>query len=186
MPAETSTRKGLLIGLCGLRQSGKSTAAEDLRNEGFFERAFAAKLKNAVCVVFGLTQNQVYDSILKEVLDPRWNKTPRQILELFGTEVARSIDENVWVTALEQEILFCPDTNYVVSDCRFPNEVDMIHRNGGVVWRIHRSSCVSNGHASDQPGWLQADLDITNDGSLLGLRSQVLLNLNRLIAERKS
>jgi hypothetical protein len=64
--------------------------------------------------------------------------TPRYVLQVWGTEVARrGFHDNIWIASLENKLRKTQD-DIVVSDCRFPNEIDAIKRAGGVVIRVQR------------------------------------------------
>tara|TARA_R110000868_G_scaffold359380_1_gene621239 strand:- start:7404 stop:8174 length:771 start_codon:yes stop_codon:yes gene_type:complete len=82
--------------------------------------------------------------------------TPRKLLQLLGTECGRQIiHPNIWVNALfanykgverlmdrgENRSYYEEDyPNWIITDVRFPNEVEAIENNGGIVIRIDRKS----------------------------------------------
>jgi hypothetical protein len=79
-----------------------------------------------------------YDRELKEKPDFRlFNKSPRQVMQSFGTDWGRQmINPNIWVYPVEKLV---KEIDYVVvSDVRFINEVEMIKKNNGVLWKIER------------------------------------------------
>ena len=60
-----------------------------------------------------------------EYWSERFNRlfTPRDALQLIGTEVGREIFHNdFWLFKLEQKLKM--DINYVITDVRFPNEIE--------------------------------------------------------------
>jgi hypothetical protein len=61
--------------------------------------------------------------------------TPRWVLQYWGTEVARrNFHDDIWIASLEARLNNSKD-NIVISDCRFPNEIKAIKKQGGkVVW----------------------------------------------------
>ncbi len=65
---------------------GKTTASNYLINTYQYKReSFAGALKQCVKVMFDFSDNQVYgDATVKETIDPRWNISPRQALQLVG------------------------------------------------------------------------------------------------------
>jgi hypothetical protein len=143
--------KYVLIGLLGKKQSGKDTAGDYLQHKyGFTKYSFADPLKQACHILFDLNHDQLYGSITnKETIDPRWNKTPRQILQYVGTDLMRNqIRKDFWTHLLK--LKYKSNQNTVVTDCRFQNEVDCIHELGGVVIKIIRpDSKHSDSHASE-------------------------------------
>ena len=82
----------VLIGLMGVKASGKSTGASFLINKhSFVEKSFAECLKKACQQLFLLTDEQVFGTQeQKETPDPRWfNCTPRKMLQYVGTDLLR-------------------------------------------------------------------------------------------------
>jgi len=141
----------MIIGICGLIGSGKDTIADYLQNIHQFRReSFAHALKDAVAQVFGwdrdLLEGRTKESrAWREQVDPWWAQrlkmphlTPRHVLQVWGTEVARrSFHDDIWIAALENKLRKTTD-DVVISDCRFPNEIKSIRRAGGIVIRVVR------------------------------------------------
>jgi hypothetical protein len=81
----------------------------------------------------------------RETVDPWWSTrldmphlTPRYVLQVWGTEVARrSFHDDIWIAALENKLRKTHD-DVVISDCRFPNEIKAIKAAGGIVIRVTR------------------------------------------------
>jgi hypothetical protein len=64
--------------------------------------------------------------------------TPRYVLQVWGTEVARrGFHDDIWIASLENKLRKTTD-DVVISDCRFPNEIAAIRRAGGTVIRVTR------------------------------------------------
>ena len=127
----------MIIGVVGFIGSGKGTVGDILeRDHGYKKFAFADALKDAVATIFvwprGLLEGDTNASrAFRERVDPWWSNkfgyevTPRLILQLMGTEACRhGIADNIWIAALEKRIHGYEDV--VISDCRFPNEIDFI------------------------------------------------------------
>ncbi len=136
-----------LIGLAGLAGSGKSTAAKCLVEQYRFERYRMAGPLKAMARSFGLTAQQI-DGDQKEV-PIEWldGVTPRHIMQTLGTEWGRNlIHRDLWTRIAERNIKvhleapksdgIFPGSDVVIDDIRFENEVEMIHRLGGKVYRI--------------------------------------------------
>ena len=141
----------MIIGICGLIGSGKGTVADILVEHHNFEKlSFADKLKDGVSAVFGWDRQMLEgdndDSRQwREEKDRFWSKetgktiTPRLILQLFGTDCMRNgYFDGIWVSLVKQKIIDNPDTNWVIPDVRFPNEVKMIQNAQGEVWQVRR------------------------------------------------
>ena len=111
--------------------------------------SFAGTLKDAVSAVFGwdreLLEGRTQESrAWREQRDEWWSQrleqeiTPRYVLQQSGTEVCRQgYHDEIWVASLENR-LRNSHNNVVITDCRFPNEIQAIHRAGGQVIRVCR------------------------------------------------
>ena len=194
----------MIIGVCGLIGSGKDTIADYLVNiHGYRRDSFAATLKDAVSAVFGWDRDMLegrsrHSREWREQPDAWWSErlgrtiTPRLMLQLWGTEVCRQgFHDDVWIASLENKLRSAQD-DVVISDCRFPNEIDAIRRSGGHVIRVMRGqdplwfsearqhlkhhTPLPSGlpHASEW-AWAGTDFDcyIDNNGTLDDLYSQV-------------
>lgn len=154
-----------LIALTGLPRSGKDTFANVLCNDfGYTRRAFATPLKQAAAIllnreVWEMEGMQGFD---REALLPEWGFTTRRFLQWFGTEGMRSFDPDFWIKRMRQSLVGLE--RVVITDCRFPNEIEMVHELGGKVWRIERDGCVDSGHVSDKP--MAYDIKIYNNGTV--------------------
>ena len=141
----------MIIGICGLIGSGKGTVADILvENHNFQKLSFADKLKDGVASVFSWDRDMLEGDtdrsrIWREKQDEFWTNetgmsvTPRLVLQLFGTDCMRNgFFDGIWVSLVKQQILENPDTNWVIPDVRFPNEVKMIQSVQGQVWQVRR------------------------------------------------
>ena len=63
----------------------------------------------------------------------------REVLQYLGTEIFRKIYNNVWVDATLKNIKRDNSELAVITDCRFPNEVEGVQDSGGVAIRLTRS-----------------------------------------------
>lgn len=162
----------MIIGVCGLIGAGKDTIADYLVNIHEFRRdSFASTLKDAVASVFG------WDRIMlegrtkssrewREQPDAWWSQrlgqeiTPRWVLQYWGTEVCRkAFHDDIWIASLENKLRTTSD-DVVISDCRFPNEISAIRKQGGHVIRVIRGT---------DPDWFeQAAQHLRGNGPLPG------------------
>lgn len=65
-------------------------------------------------------------------------RSPREILQLWGTEFRRADNDNYWLDIVENILTSNPDNNFVITDVRFPNEATWVAHNNGVLGRILR------------------------------------------------
>lgn len=77
---------------------GKDVVANILREQhGFRSYSFALPLKQVSQILFGLTDEQVWNDKYKEVAIDGWGLTPRRIFQLLGTEGGRLVfREDLW------------------------------------------------------------------------------------------
>lgn len=141
-----------LVGFVGFAGSGKGAVSEIMINNfGYRKYAFADPLKDAVAAIFGwdraLLEGDTKESrFWREQNDPFWQKrlgmkkfTPRDAMQMVGTDALRHIiNPELWVFALFKRWNDdgCPDA--VITDCRFPNEINFIRENSGKVVRVQR------------------------------------------------
>ena len=153
----------MIIGICGFIGSGKDTVADYLVNFHEFRReSFANTLKDAVAAVFGWDRTMLEGRTKearewREQVDPWWAErlamptlTPRWVLQYWGTEVCRrSFHDDIWIASLENKLRMSKD-NVVISDCRFPNEIQSIRDAGGKIVWVQRGNL---------PDWYQTAVD---------------------------
>lgn len=116
-----------VIGLLGGAASGKSTIGDYLVHKyGARKYSFAFPLKEIVRRAFDLTDNQVFGSQpFKETVDPRYNVSPRWLLQRLGTEGIRSVlGEDFWWQNCLDRLAEDDPTIAVIEDFRFQNEVN--------------------------------------------------------------
>lgn len=144
----------MLIGLCGLKGSGKDTLANHLVGcHGFVKISFSESLKDIVSQMFGWDREMLDgstepDRVWRETVDPFWSKelgildfSPRYALTFIGTDLFRDVfDKNIWVKVCKKKIVRNLDQGkrIVISDCRFLNEVDLIKNLGGHIGHVYR------------------------------------------------
>lgn len=141
----------ILIGLSGMKQSGKSTVANYLKTrKGFTELSFAHPLKEIIGKqLFGLNDSQLYGSDEdKERTIPEWHRSPREILQTVGTDLFRNnFDTNFWIKLCLKRIREIRRNNakarIVVSDCRFYNEQTELKELGAYSFNIIKEGQVS-------------------------------------------
>ena len=171
----------MIIGICGFIGSGKDTVADYLVNFHEFRReSFASTLKDAVAAVFGWDRTMLEGRTKearewREQVDPWWaakldmpTLTPRWVLQYWGTEVCRkAFHDDIWIASLENKLRNSRD-NIVISDCRFPNEIESLKRAGGnIVW-VQRGTL---------PDWY-ADAVSANQGNNVGLNAMKMRKIH--------
>ena len=85
-------KKPLIVAFLAKAGSGKTTAAEHLieKYQDVERISFAGPLKIMAQALFKFSEAQLYGD-QKEVIDPRYDATPRQLLQLLGAKARECI-----------------------------------------------------------------------------------------------
>lgn len=123
-----------IIAIVGRRRVGKDTLADFfVREHGYVKIKFATPLKDCVKHLFCFSDSQMEDDS-KDLPDPYWNVTPRQVLQFVGTDFLQNhlssilpgVGRRFLSISLLRRIREHPDLRYVVSDMRFLHEYNEI------------------------------------------------------------
>lgn len=194
-------RTGKIVGLAGLARTGKDTVGKILVEDfGFTRLAFADKVREGLykfnpIVDFDITTRDGYVSdcrkiCIQEIVDKYgWevakNNYPeiRRLLQNYGTEAGRNIfGESCWIDLVIKEINENPETNFVITDIRFPNELGALKKLSSYLIQLYRLDAAKVGeHSSEvQLTGLLFDNIINNNSDISGLTSVVY----KLLSER--
>ncbi len=148
----------IIIAISGKKYTGKDSIAARLVDKwGFWKLSLADPLKEAAKYIFLLSDQQLNGN-QKEVVDPRWGLTPREILQRLAHEGIESQFPNVWSTSMQLRIQALPESinKIVIPDIRHMNQY-LVARNDWKVnlWRVNRK--VPSNKFSNHPG--ETDLD---------------------------
>ena len=128
----------VIIGLIGDARVGKDTLATHLiRDHGFKRLAFADPIKQVAKALFQMTDEQC-NCGAKDLVDSRWNITPRQFFQQFGTDIMqRDIYKylpmlsvpplHFWSQRLVKELeadVVAGISKFVITDIRFLHEYE--------------------------------------------------------------
>jgi hypothetical protein len=157
----------MIIGISGKIGSGKDTVGEIIQklcltNEApnFEIKKFAGKLKAVGSLLTGIPIEMFEDQEFKKTdLPSEWvyiengyaarNMTVRDFLQKLGTEAMRdNLHTNVWINALfsdykaieripEKRMSIMP--NWIITDMRFPNEMEAVVNRNGITIRVNRT-----------------------------------------------
>ena len=144
-----------VIGLTGPKGVGKSTLAEKVGGQ---IHSLATPIKEMLSLI--IPSEYLHEKKEDQIPGMANGFTARRAMQTLGTEWGRAQDPDIWVRLVEDkitdQIAWATATGYdffrcIVDDIRFPNEVDMIHRLEGEVWRVTREGhIVSDSHVSEQ------------------------------------
>jgi hypothetical protein len=172
-------------------------------------KKFAGKLKQIGSILSGVPVEMFEDQEFKKLdMSPEWWKkdinwgieklhgehvmkdipmTYREFLQKLGTEAMRDgLHTNVWVNALFADYRLWSDgskdwyPNWIITDMRFPNEMDAVKAKDGITIRVHRDIHKGNAHIAPIPHASETALDdakfdyeIINDGTIEDLIEKV-------------
>jgi len=184
----------MIIGLIGKKQSGKTEIAKylmEISDLKFVKLSFANKVKEVCKLIYDLSDIQLFGD-QKEIIDKRYNLTPRFIMQQMGTEVARNIHSDTWIMALNSTYNMCIEfnkqrnlaiPNFIIDDCRFLNEADWIKSKHGIIVNVNRPNIeYKDLHLSEtEMESIEYDWNIINNRDILWLHTIT----ERLIIELK-
>ena len=175
-------------------------------NSTFEVKKFAGKLKQTASLLTGIPIEKFEDQEFKKTyLGEEWNSpynipfsgpdfvehdggmTVRTLLQKLGTEAMRdNLHENVWVNALfadykaieripEKRMSIMP--NWIITDMRFPNEMEAVKERNGITIRVVREHDIKVQHSGDPDDFHIEKFDNTNPKHV-ALKLGQLLNLH--------
>ncbi len=179
----------------GLKRSGKDTCADYLvENYGFQKYALASPMKEIAKIIFGWEDKDMQGD-KKEYVWDKYGFSPREFLQLFGTELMQhkmcelspkfkeAVGRNIWVSRFID--LYYKEThkekpqNLVISDLRFPHEQAYINKcitkSPAVYIRVERDTDVPpDTHSSEASvAVIDTNYTVTNNGSIDSLYMQL-------------
>ena len=190
-----------LIGVMGKARTGKDTVASYLTRNFEFDGmepwvkryALADRVKKVASEVFSVEYYDFFDANVKELPQGHLRNeslTPRKLAQLVGTECFRAVfGGQVWIASLHHEIV---NSGYVgeavvVPDIRFPEEVEWVAQQGGILVYLEREDAAEvSAHSSEnlmsysetvlhmtpvQTNW--TSVHIENDGTVEQLYNKI-------------
>lgn len=186
----------MIFAFMGEKGHGKSTCAKTLIPFGYPLVNFADPVKEVCKIVFGLSDEEMEDHVLKETPLDRWPyKSPRVLMQLVGTDFFRTWDDNTWVNAYKRNCatkmniarvyapalgIWMQPRGIVTSDIRFPNEATYVRGfdpNHGIVVKVidPRKPMGVDTHVAERGHeQITPNFTLINDGAIADLQAQVL------------
>ena len=185
-----------IICFAGRKQSGKSSCCEYLYEQLKDKCSvqiynFADPLKQVCIDVLGLAPRQCYgeDKYKNELVDCQWNEkqlTAREVMQILGTDILRTMQHNVWAGATIRKIQRDNPDVALIGDCRFPNEVEAVQKVGGIVIKLNRNIYHSD-HASetalDRQNYDELNFDAVIQNQFMDLEAKNEV-LSRILKEK--
>lgn len=154
--------------------------------------SFADLLKRDVCMqLLGLTEEQCFgtDDDKNSKTHLQWENMPghdpnlsgpmtaREVMQFVGTDIFRKMYHDVWAKSTVNRIVKEDAGIAIVSDCRFPNEVEAVQEVGGKVIRFLRNPFGDNDQhdsetALDPENFDQSKFDAIIDNRKLEIGEQ--------------
>ena len=166
----------MIIGITGYKGSGKDTLASFLKPRigPCVQINFADPIKDICEIAFCIDEHGMIDRNKKEaVKNGAYGLSPRQLMQIVGTEMFRSRWPSIWIDAWRSSVNMAQYDGYnvVCTDYRFPDEADALRLHDALLIRVDRDGCGPDGHASESHILdLPHDIVIDNNGSLDDLR----------------
>ena len=180
-----------IIGICGRKESGKSVIGSVCKEYGYEVIRFAEPLKLLISNLIKVDRKDLdalktveseyvfsdddFEFISNEtgipihfvssILKGNTYHTVRDLLQVIGTDLIRKYNVNWHVDKTREYVESNKNTNFLIDDVRFPNEVDMIRELGGTCWFIIRPKLnnISNHISETALKWQDFDNLIVND-----------------------
>lgn len=130
----------MIIGFSGRLGVGKDFIARNVVQR-FIERQFPNEHPINLAFADQLKINTIMKHSIpfEKVFVKKTNET-RRLLQMEGTEIGRNTyGKDIWIRYMDNWINIWKlrgFTSFLITDCRFKNEIDWIHSQGGVVIRI--------------------------------------------------
>ena len=178
---------------------------------GYNPMAFADALRGEVASAFGIDplllqeratkEHPISALALRRCMDPAFEafvivahqraglglvdttapRSPRQIMQWWGTEYRRAGAPNYWVRAAQKRVTdmhrWGHAHRFVMTDVRFQNEADLVREYGGQIWQIVRPDLapIEGDHPSEVTGdEFRPDTVINNNHDMRHLQQLVL------------
>ena len=199
------------VGADCLKRIRAGLSIDGYHNSSFENKKFAGKLKLIGSILSGVPVENFEDQEFKKLpMSLDWEMTYREFLQKLGTEAMRDgLHKNVWVNALFADYKWYTKEwdelgnetlgaypNWLVTDMRFPNELDAVILREGITIRVNRPvHALSEENNAVQLHPSETALDnsefhyiIDNDGSFEDLMKKVeeILKIEKIPLKRWS
>ena len=112
----------------------------------------------------------------KHISIPYWSYnghvdiSPREVFQLIGTEVCRSVRDSIWLD--QAKSLYNNGSSLIITDVRFANEAAFIREHGLLVHIERADNATVASHASEAGiTFKHGDVRVTNDGAIEELQT---------------
>lgn len=167
-----------VIGLVGRARVGKDTIVDYiLSNYSIYTKVkLAQPIKDAVQVLYGFTSEQVEGSE-KEIIDPKWNITPRQAMVQLTETMMGFMGHDFFTRRLFEQY---KNTPIIISDIRYEHDIENIRSLGGITIKIERLNNPKHVF-EDKIDNFKCDFTVYNNGTFVELYNQIDKVFNSLM-----
>lgn len=178
----------MIIGLCGYKGTGKSTAAEYLENEyGFVRVNFKDGLVQEITERFPILLEELKKTYTLSSIEDLFRIKPplmRALMQEYGTDVRRKDDPDYWVKQWVAKVE-STKVNIVTDDVRFFNELAAMGDLNGLLVRITRPDVTSGGEHQSEKEQESFIEDFTIEG-VPGSHKEIYKQVDAIIQTIKS
>jgi len=186
----------MIIGITGKKRSGKDTISDFLVEKYYFVKyGFADPIKDIARIIFGFTENQLFEKE-KDIVDENWGFKPRDFFQKFGTDYGQFIfpkhfpeifkdkdERSLWIMVFKRwylnKLKENPYLKVVISDVRFNHEFECIKDLGGYVIKVKRDNTIKDNHISENElDNLEFDHKLSNNGTKEELFKKIINIIN--------
>lgn len=165
-----------IIGILGRSRVGKDTVADMITTlfPEYHIQRLSYPLKRAVCCLYDYTMDQV-ESNTKEVIDTRWNKTPRETIQSLTEYMMAYMGHDFFTKKLfhQYDSKSIP-AHMIIPDIRYEHDILEIQKRGGIVIKVERENAPVRHTFEQHIDFLKGNHRLNNTGSLEDLRTEVI------------
>lgn len=182
----------MILGITGFKGSGKDTFALPFIAAGWTQLRFADPLKAMLRAM--LADAGVEPSLIEEMLEGNskgipfsvlGDHTPRFAMQTLGTEWRNLLHKELWTRIMAKKLMFLDRQPVVITDVRFPHEVELLRAFGGKIVKISRATSRATGHESEvHIDSLPVDMVVQNNCGIGNLHAEAQRVLAFLTAQQ--
>jgi hypothetical protein len=159
-----------IIAFAAAKQSGKTTAAEHLVDNGYTRLSFAQPIRDMTWYLMQLAglPTPYSEQLLtthKEVVIPEFGVSARYLMQTLGTDWGRGlVHPQLWIMLMSKRLANTAAKHLVIDDIRFEDEATLIRDRGGLIIHINRypAQAANDAHISESGIAQYCYLKITN------------------------
>ena len=106
-------------------------------------------IKRSFKTLFLFTDEQLHGP-LKNTVDPRWGKSPRELMQTIATDVLRdTVSKTFFIQHLDYRLQTMASDVVLVADVRFANEQAFLKARGATLIHLRRDATTDMSHVSE-------------------------------------